>query len=89
MLGIDAAGLLSVVAPDSGLGWNAEERALLSANIAARRPFLDFVYTRTHADGTTQFLQVSGEPMFDNSSRFVGYRGIGSDITERMSRPSA
>jgi len=89
MLGIDAAGLLSAVAPDSGLGWNAEERALLSSNIAARRPFLDFVYTRTHADGTTQFLQVSGEPMFDSSSRFVGYRGIGSDITERMSRPPA
>ncbi len=87
MLGIDAAGLLSAATPDdSGFGWNEEERALLSSNIAARRPFLDFVYTRTHADGTTQYLQVSGEPMFDASSRFIGYRGIGSDITERMRR---
>jgi PAS domain S-box-containing protein len=83
------------LAPDgsqSGAGvafngeWNAEERALLDANIAARKPFLDFVYSRSHANGTRQYLQVSGEPMFDSASRFVGYRGIGMDITERMSQ---
>lgn len=65
-------------------GWNADERALLDANIASRRPFLDFVYTRTRAGGDLQYLQVSGEPMFDAFSRFVGYRGVGMDITERM-----
>jgi PAS domain S-box-containing protein len=64
--------------------WNAAERALLDANIAARRPFLDFVYSRSNADGTTQYLQVSGEPMFDSNSRFIGYRGIGMDISDRM-----
>jgi PAS domain-containing protein len=66
--------------------WDADERALLDANIAARRPFLDFVYSRKNADGSKQYLQVSGEPMFDPSSRFVGYRGIGMDITGRMNR---
>ncbi|HAT32081.1 MAG TPA: response regulator [Janthinobacterium sp.] len=65
-------------------GWNVAERALLDENIAQRRPFLDLIYSRVHADGRTQFLQVSGEPMFDNGSRFVGYRGIGMDVTERM-----
>jgi PAS domain S-box-containing protein len=65
-------------------GWNADERAELDANIASRRPFLDFLYTRTRANGEVQYLQVSGEPMFDNASRFVGYRGVGMDITERM-----
>jgi len=67
--------------------WNAAERALLDANIAERKPFLDFVYSRSNADGSTQYLQVSGEPMFDSASRFIGYRGIGMDITERM-RPN-
>jgi PAS domain S-box-containing protein len=67
--------------------WNAAERALLDANIAERKPFLDFVYSRSNADGSTQYLQVSGEPMFDAASRFIGYRGIGMDITERM-RPN-
>jgi len=65
-------------------GWNADERAALDANIASRRPFLDFLYTRTRANGDIQYLQVSGEPMFDSSSRFIGYRGVGMDITERM-----
>jgi hypothetical protein len=27
---------------------------------------------------------VSGEPMFDSSGRFTGYRGIGKDVTESM-----
>jgi len=66
--------------------WDADERALLDANITTRRPFLDFIYSRKHADGSKQYLQVSGEPMFDSSSRFIGYRGIGMDITGRMHR---
>ncbi|NHZ61677.1 response regulator [Massilia genomosp. 1] len=77
MLGIGAEG-------EGGGGWNPEERAELQENIASRTPFLDFIFTRTRADGSVQYLQVSGEPMFDSSSRFTGYRGIGMDITERM-----
>jgi PAS domain S-box-containing protein len=65
-------------------GWNADEHALLEAKIAARQPFLDFVYSRKHDDGTLQYLQVSGEPIFDATSRFIGYRGIGMDVTHRM-----
>jgi PAS domain S-box-containing protein len=77
MLGIGETG---------GAGWNPEERAVLEENIANRRPFLDFVYSRTRADGSVQYLQVSGEPMFDSSSRFAGYRGVGMDVTDRMKR---
>src|SRR5450756_744081 len=64
--------------------WNEAERAALEANIAARRPFLDFVYSRTKPDGSRQYLMVSGEPIFDPSGRFTGYRGIGKDVTETM-----
>lgn len=83
MLGIEGHDMLGG-SPTALAGWNASERAELDANIAARRPFLDFVYSRRIADGTTQYLQVSGEPMFDTSSRFIGYRGIGMDVTDRM-----
>jgi len=88
MLGIEAHALLGASPPETG-GWNATEHAELVANIANRKPFLDFVYTRTHADGTTQYLQVSGQPMFDSACRFTGYRGIGLDVSERMRRESA
>lgn len=83
MLGIDASDVPDASGTVSG-GWNAAERALLNANIAARRPFLDFVYSRSNPDGTMQYLQVSGEPIFDSASRFTGYRGIGMDVTDRM-----
>ncbi|MDP3333826.1 MAG: response regulator [Methylococcaceae bacterium] len=65
--------------------WNADERQILETNIAARKPFLDFVYSRTNPDGTLRYLMVSGEPMFDPTGRFTGYRGIGKDVTDAMS----
>ena len=61
-------------------GWNEVERAALRAAIAGRRAFIDFVFTRTHADGTQQKYQVSGEPMFDPGARFIGYRGVGIEL---------
>ena len=77
------AEMLGIGSEDEPQRWNATERALLDEKIAAREPFLDFIYSRQNLDGTTQYLQVSGEPMFDNGSRFVGYRGIGLDVTAR------
>ncbi|MDO8206311.1 MAG: response regulator [Gallionella sp.] len=61
--------------------WNEDERRKLAANMAMRKPFLDFVYSRTYPDGKQQYFMVSGEPMFDASGGFTGYRGIGKDVT--------
>jgi PAS domain S-box-containing protein len=67
-----------------GGAWNAERRRVLDQLIARREPFIDFMYYRTNVNGDKQYLQVSGEPRFDSAGRFIGYRGIGMDITERM-----
>ena len=67
----------------SGGGWNQAQHKELQAAIAARKPFLDFLFTRTKADGTMQKFQVSGEPMFGMACEFIGYRGIGLEITDR------
>ena len=80
------AEMLGIGSEDEPQRWNAAERALLDEKIAAREPFLDFIYSRQNADGGMQYLQVSGEPMFDHGSRFVGYRGIGLDITARQQK---
>jgi len=66
---------------DAGAGWNEVERDRLRAKIAAREPFLDFIYSRVDASGAKQLFQVSGQPMFDGACRFVGYRGIGIELT--------
>lgn len=84
MLGIMVDGAQGRVRDDQGAGWNETEREILEFNIAARRPFLDFVYSRNNPDGSRRYLMVSGEPMFDPSGRFTGYRGVGKDVTETM-----
>jgi len=67
----------------TGGEWDAEQRRELDRLIAGREPFIDFIYHRQQGDGERQYLQVSGEPRFDEVGRFIGYRGIGIDITNR------
>ena len=84
MLGIRVDDALYKTREEQGAGWNEAEREMLEANLASRQPFLDFVYSRTNPDGSLRYLMVSGEPMFDPSGRFTGYRGIGKDVTDTM-----
>ena len=84
MLGIEVDDLLSEPSETQAAHWNNDERATLAGYIAARRPFLDFVYRRHNPDGSQQYFMISGEPMFDSSGRFTGYRGVGKDITESI-----
>jgi PAS domain S-box-containing protein len=83
MLGIRVDALGADTSGVQVAGWNEAERALLQTTIAARQPFLDFVFSRVNADGSQQKFQVSGEPMFNQSCRFIGYRGIGVELTAR------
>ena len=89
MLGIRVDNLTDAPGNDRVVGWNEAERQELQATIAARQPFLDFVFSRTNADGSQQQFRVSGEPMFTQSCRFIGYRGIGVEITGKKSNPRA
>jgi PAS domain S-box-containing protein len=57
----------------------AAHRALLDA----RRPFHDLELCRYDAAGRKAWTRVSGEPVFDASGAFKGYRGIARNITER------
>ena len=80
MLGIRVDTLAGDANGVQAAGWNEAERLALQATIAARQPFLDFVFSRTNTDGSQQRFHVSGEPMFNESSRFIGYRGIGVEF---------
>jgi PAS domain S-box-containing protein len=80
MLGIRVNALVGESKNDDMADWNETERAVLQAKISAREPFLDFVFSRANADGSRQQFQVSGEPMFDRSCRYIGYRGIGIEL---------
>ena len=81
MLGIRVDTLAGDASGAPVAGWNEAERELLRATIADRKPFLDFLFSRINADGSQQRFRVSGEPMFSQTCRFIGYRGIGVELT--------
>jgi PAS domain S-box-containing protein len=81
MLGMQVDAFVGERSDDGMTGWNEAERKVLRSKIADRQPFLDFLFSRVNADGSHQEFRVSGEPMFNQSCRFIGYRGIGVELT--------
>ena len=49
----------------------------------AHLPFRDFELARPAAEGGKRYVSVSGLPVFDRAGNFVGYRGVGRDISEQ------
>ena len=69
------------IAADAGSDpqkWEAHHLAL-----GRHAPFRDFVYCIVGDDQTKRYLSVSGRPFYDRQGRFLGYRGTGTDVTER------
>jgi diguanylate cyclase (GGDEF)-like protein/PAS domain S-box-containing protein len=62
--------------PDEA-GWAAHRAA-----IERREPFRDFEFSRRMPDGQVRYFSLSGEPHFSADGAFLGYRGVGRDITE-------
>jgi PAS domain S-box-containing protein len=56
-----------------------KHREMLDAHL----PFRDLEYARPTPGGGKRYAAVSGLPMFDETGRFVGYRGVARHITER------
>lgn len=67
-------------APD---GLSAEQWAEHRRCLEAREEFRDFEYLVPLPDGQRRWASVSGRPVYDESGRFRGYRGIAKDITGR------
>jgi PAS domain S-box-containing protein len=53
------------------------------AKLERHESFSDFVFLRYNRAGELRYLSVSGEPLFDEQGKFIGYHGVGKDITER------
>jgi PAS domain S-box-containing protein len=88
-----AATLTDAPAPGSELGKTRWEVPYLEPDEEAWRkhretldahlPFRDFELARPKPGGGKRHVAVSGLPVFDAEGAFVGYRGVGRDITER------
>ncbi|HXC75208.1 MAG TPA: EAL domain-containing protein [Sphingomicrobium sp.] len=78
LLGRQFTDLLSVDTEGSGI---VEERKTLGFHLSARFPFSDVV-VRPASDQDVHW-SLSGNPIFDERGRFLGFRGIGTDLTEQ------
>jgi diguanylate cyclase (GGDEF)-like protein/PAS domain S-box-containing protein len=84
-LGIEAAHLLGKTrlelidpAEMSSGKWH-EHLSLLEQHL----PIKDFEYSMHLQDGSVHFVSISGKPVYDDAGHFMGYRGIGHDITKQ------
>jgi len=68
---------VDTVAGAGEAGWGE-----LRGMFQARAPFRDFEFGRPWPDGSIRYFSVSGEPRFAAEGAFLGYRGVGRDITE-------
>jgi PAS domain S-box-containing protein len=58
-----------------------EKWRLHRAMLDAHQPFRDFVYRIASGTGSAAYIRSSGKPFFDTKGNFLGYRGVGTDIT--------
>ncbi len=55
----------------------------LVADMDAHQAFRDFEHDRIKQTGEVVHLTISGTPVFDATGQFLGYRGIGRDVTRQ------
>jgi len=58
-------------------------------DLDAHRPFRGLEYVITGSDSQARHIRVNGDPVFDGTGIFLGYRGADSDITERKQAEEA
>jgi PAS domain S-box-containing protein len=83
-IGVPAADFIGKRRWDADIiGVTEEDWSAHKATLAAHKPFRDFEYGRKDAQGCIWYLTASGEPVFDTTGVFRGYRGVARNITRR------
>jgi PAS domain S-box-containing protein len=66
-----------------------EKWRLHRAALEAREPFRNFTYRISHPDGSMAYIETSGKPVFEPDGRFLGYRGVSTDVTAAVGAEKA
>ena len=64
-----------------GIGMDAQTMDAFRADLESHQPFADLLVHRPGLDGQPHWYAVSGRPRFDGRRRFMGYWGVGRDVT--------
>jgi hypothetical protein len=68
---------ISAIEPPDG-GW-----ADFHARLDRHEPFTGIGYRAHNAAGDPAWWEIDGRPRFDEDGCFIGYEGVGCDVTER------
>lgn len=63
---------------------NEEHRQLYVTALAEQREFRGIQVQRFDAQGRARYWSISGKPYRDAQGQFLGYRGVGSDVTDAV-----
>ena len=63
---------------DIDIGWGK-----FSEIVKKQEPFRDVIMHRRSSPNQPFYISTSGEPVFDSSGNFIGYRGVSREITEQ------
>ncbi|MDR3436680.1 PAS domain S-box protein [Telmatospirillum sp.] len=86
ILGVKAPEVLGLSYFDLGLDEQPDIARIHRQDIADRNPFRDLIFhVGPGSDAKdSKFVRLSGIPVFDSADKFIGYRGIGADITREL-----
>ncbi|MBB5699424.1 putative bifunctional diguanylate cyclase/phosphodiesterase [Sphingomonas yantingensis] len=80
--GLDGMPLLQLLAgPDWETGKFAPSLRVLADKLKAREAFRDLIL-QVEVAGQQRWWQLAANPRFDDAGTFIGFRGVGSDVTE-------
>lgn len=65
------------------LGISKEQMDAHRQQVEAHQAFRNFEYAYAKPDGELWWASVSGDPVFDAAGEFAGYRGVGTNVTEK------
>jgi PAS domain S-box-containing protein len=84
VLGVKPAAVLGCTFLELGLA-DAASAVAHAEDLAARRPFRDRVFHVGPPEGhDSRVIRISGIPMFGGADEFLGYRGVGVDISREV-----
>ena len=78
LIGKSRLELLAEMGPNTGIDVSAHLE-----DLQQHRPFKQFEYRGALLEGRYRWVSISGVPIFDDTGKFLGYRGTGTDITGR------
>jgi len=90
LIGIDSKVVLGKTRQELGSADPDDEKWRRHLDdLGNRRPFRDFRYLYRNPDGRIHYCQTSGKPLFDDQGRFLGYRGVGTEVTDQVMTQNA